>query len=173
MKNSLIQMIFFSALLIFSWNKEIKNIKYEEDDSIGILTVNFPDNSVDLDIDMLEEMEIILDKIDINKIKILIITENSSLNNEIKLDYYKSENFLDKDILKKLDKFKIPIIAAINNYALGIMFEIFLTSDIRICSEKAVLGFPLFEESQRLSRLIGPGMSKQIIFTKQIIKLLN
>ena len=169
MKSLLIQIIVFLFLFILSSNKEIKNIKYEEDDTIGILTIISPDNSIIIEMDILEEMENILDKIDINKIRVLIITDNPLANNEIKFDYDEKENKLDKDILTKLDKFEIPIIFAINNYALGIMFELFLTSDIRICSEKAMLGYPLFEESQRLSSLIGQGMSKQIMFTKQII----
>ena len=169
MKSLLIQIIVFLFLFILSSNKEIKNIKYEEDDTIGILTIISPDNSIIIEMDILDEMENILDKIDTNKIRVLIITDNPLANNEIKFDYNEKENKLDKDILTKLDKFEIPIIFAINNYALGIMFELFLTSDIRICSEKAMLGYPLFEESQRLSSLIGQGMSKQIMFTKQII----
>ena len=169
MKSLLIQIIVFLILFILSSNKEIKNIKYEEDDTIGILTIISPDNSIIIEMDILDEMENILDKIDTNKIRVLIITDNPLTNNEIKFDYNEKENKLDKDILTKLDKFEIPIIFSINNYALGIMFELFLTSDIRICSEKAMLGYPLFEESQRLSSLIGQGMSKQIMFTKQII----
>ena len=169
MKSLLIQIIVFLYLFILSSNKEIKNIKYEEDDTIGILTIISPDNSIIIEMDILDEMENILDKIDTNKIRVLMITDNPLTNNEIKFDYNEKENKLDKDILTKLDKFEIPIIFAINNYALGIMFELFLTSDIRICSEKAMLGYPLFEESQRLSSLIGQGMSKQIMFTKQII----
>ena len=169
MKSLLIQIIVFLFLFILSSNKEIKNIKYEEDDTIGILTIISPDNSIIIEMDILDEMENILNKIDTNKIRVLIITDNPLTNNEIKFDYNEKENKLDKDILTKLDKFEIPIIFSINNYALGIMFELFLTSDIRICSEKAMLGYPLFEESQRLSSLIGQGMSKQIMFTKQII----
>ena len=169
MKSLLIQIIVFLFLFILSSNKEIRNIKYEEDDTIGILTIISPDNSIIIEMDILDEMENILDKIDTNKIRVLMITDNPLTNNEIKFDYNEKENKLDKDILTKLDKFEIPIIFSINNYALGIMFELFLTSDIRICSEKAMLGYPLFEESQRLSGLIGKGMAKQIIFTKQII----
>jgi len=170
MKSLLIQIVIvFSILATVSYNKEIKNLKYEEDESISVLTIIYPDNSVNLEMDILEEIENVLDRIDINKIRVLIITDNASADNEIKFDYNQNENNLNKDIFKKLEYFEIPIIFAIKNYALGIMFELFLSSDIRMCSEKAMLGYPLFEESQRLSRLIGKGMAKQIIFTKQII----
>ena len=162
------QMIIILILLVFSFTKEIHNIIYKEEKSIGILTIIYPDNSIDLNNKILEDMEYLLDKIDINKISVLIITENSS-KKSIECDNNISENNINKNILKKLEEFEIPIIVAINNYGLGIMFEILLISDIKICSENALLGYPLISDSKRLSKLIGSGMSKQIMFTKQII----
>ena len=162
------QMIIILILLVFSFTKEIHNIIYKEEKSIGILTIIYPDNSIDLNNEILEEIELSLNKIDINKINVLIITENSS-KKSIECDNNISENNINKNILKKLEEFEIPIILAINNYGLGIMFEILLISDIKICSENALLGYPLISDSKRLSKLIGSGMSKQIMFTKQII----
>jgi len=162
------QMIIILILLVFSFTKEIHNIIYKEEKSIGILTIIYPDNSIDLNNEILEEIELSLNKIDINKINVLIITENSS-KKSIECDNNISENNINKNILKKLEEFDIPIIVAINNYGLGIMFEILLISDIKICSENALLGYPLISDSKRLSKLIGSGMSKQIMFTKQII----
>ena len=162
------QMIIILILLVFSFTKEIHNIIYKEEKSIGILTIIYPDNSIDLNNEILEEIELSLNKIDINKINVLIITENSS-KKSIECDNNISENNINKNILKKLEEFEIPIIVAINNYGLGIMFEILLISDIKICSENALLGYPLISDSKRLSKLIGSGMSKQIMFTKQII----
>ena len=164
----MIQMIIILILLVFSFTKEIHNIIYKEEKSIGILTIIYPDNSIDLNNEILEEIELSLNKIDINKINVLIITENSS-KKSIECDNNISENNINKNILKKLEEFEIPIILAINNYGLGIMFEILLISDIKICSENALLGYPLISDSKRLSKLIGSGMSKQIMFTKQII----
>ena len=162
------QMIIILILLVFSFTKEIHNIIYKEEKSIGILTIVYPDNSIDLNNEILEEIELSLNKIDINKINVLIITENSS-KKSIECDNNISEKNINKNILKKLEEFEIPIIVAINNYGLGIMFEILLISDIKICSENALLGYPLISDSKRLSKLIGSGMSKQIMFTKQII----
>ena len=162
------QMIIILILLVFSFTKEIHNIIYKEEKSIGILTIIYPDNSIDLNNEILEEIELTINKIDINKINVLIITENSS-KKSIECDNNISEKNINKNILKKLEEFEIPIIVAINNYGLGIMFEILLISDIKICSENALLGYPLISDSKRLSKLIGSGMSKQIMFTKQII----
>ena len=162
------QMIIILILLVFSFTKEIHNIIYKEEKSIGILTIIYPDNSIDLNNEILEEIELTINKIDINKINVLIITENSS-KKSIECDNNIPAKNINKNILKKLEEFEIPIIVAINNYGLGIMFEILLISDIKICSENALLGYPLISDSKRLSKLIGSGMSKQIMFTKQII----
>ena len=162
------QMIIILILLVFSFTKEIHNIIYKEEKSIGILTIIYPDNSIDLNNEILEEIVLSLNKIDINKINVLIITEKSS-KKSFECDNNISEKNINKNILKKLEEFEIPIIVAINNYGLGIMFEILLISDIKICSENALLGYPLISDSKRLSKLIGSGMSKQIMFTKQII----
>ena len=164
-----IHIIILTLLVVFTLNKEIKNIKYEEDNSIGILTIKYADDTLDINNEDLNELENILDTIDINKIRVLILTDNSSKkdNNIIKCD--KMENINNYNVIKKLEQIEIPIISLINNYALGIMFELFLTADIKICSQEAILGYPLFESAKKLFKLIGSGMSKQIIYAKQII----
>ena len=169
MKNSFIQIIIFVILTFSSLNKEIKNIKYEEDKEIGIITIKYPDDSIYLDNNILDEMEYILDEIISDKIKVLIITEDSSINDKVNYEGDKSDIYFNENFFNKLEQFEIPIISVINHFSLGLMFEISLSSDLRICSEKAVFGNPIFLESQRLPKLIGIGMSKQIIFTKQII----
>ena len=171
MKNAKIQIIIFLILTIFSLNKEIKNVKYEEDKEIGILTIKHPDNSIYFEIDIIDEIEHILDEIISNKIKVLIITEDSSINNQINYECDKTEDDYDENFFTKLEQLEIPIISVINHFSLGLMFEITLSSDIRICSEKAILGHPIFLEPQRLSRLIGIGMSKQIINANEALKI--
>lgn len=72
-----------------------------------------------------------------------------------------------------LDKSPVPTIAAVNGYALGGGCELSLACDIRVASENAVLGFPEvglgllpgMGGTQRLPRLIGPGLAKELIFT--------
>ena len=82
------------------------------------------------------------------------------------------------DVFRKLETFPIPVIAAVNGFALGGGCEISMSCDIRICSENAIFGQPEvglgitpgFGGTQRLARLIGMGMAKQMIFTAQNIK---
>ncbi len=72
-----------------------------------------------------------------------------------------------------LENMEKPTIAAINGLALGAGLEMALCCDIRIASENAKLGLPeiklgLFPGgggTQRLTKLIGPGRTKELIFS--------
>ena len=78
----------------------------------------------------------------------------------------------------KLETLPIPTIAAVNGYALGGGCELSMACDIRICSDTAVFGQPEtglgitpgFGGTQRLARLVGAGMAKQMIYTAKNIK---
>ena len=72
-----------------------------------------------------------------------------------------------------LDRSPVPTIAAVNGYALGGGCEVALACDIRIAAENAAFGFPEVSlgilpgmgGTQRLPRLIGPALAKELIFT--------
>jgi enoyl-CoA hydratase len=77
-----------------------------------------------------------------------------------------------------LDRSPVPTIAAINGFALGGGLEIALACDIRIAAENALLGSPEVSlgilpgmgGTQRLPRLVGPGIAKEMIFSARRIK---
>ena len=79
---------------------------------------------------------------------------------------------------RRLETLPIPTIAAVNGFALGGGCELSMSCDIRICADTAVFGQPEaglgitpgFGGTQRLARLVGPGMAKQLIYTAKNIK---
>ena len=78
------------------------------------------------------------------------------------------------DAIERLEK---PVIAAVNGFALGGGCEVAMACDIRIASTKAVFGqpevnlglTPCFGGTQRLTRLVGYGIAKELIFTARQI----
>ena len=163
-----------------------KYLDYREENDISIITINNlkPLNSIKKEI--LLELNKTLDIIDINRIHSLIIIGRDINSFSILIDEEicqltkkESEEFskMGNNILRRIEQFPIISIAALNGLTLGIGLEIALSCDIRICSENAVFGLPQvgigiipgLGGMQRLTRLIGLGMSKQIIYTAQNI----
>lgn len=72
-----------------------------------------------------------------------------------------------------LEKLRVPVIAAVNGYCLGAACELILACDIRLASERAVFSIPevLFNivpdqgSTQRLPRIVGQGMARELMFT--------
>ena len=78
---------------------------------------------------------------------------------------------LGMDTFMEIEKCRVPVIAAVNGFALGGGCEISIACDIRLASSKAKFGQPEvglgitpgFGGTQRLSRTIGPGYAKELI----------
>ena len=162
-------------------------IDYEVDGAVGIITINRPKALNALNEDVLNELEQAFDAVDLSAVRCLILTgageksfvagaDIGAMSTMTKAEgtaFGKKGN----DIFLKIEKFPIPVIAAINGFALGGGCEISMSCDIRICSENALFGQPEvglgitpgFGGTQRLARLVGAGMAKQLIYTARNI----
>ncbi len=163
-------------------------IKYEEKGMIGIITISREKALNALNSQVLDEIEKTFDSVDVDKIRCLILTgagdksfvAGADISQMSTASKSEGEAFGKKgnDIFRKIEVFPIPVIAAINGFALGGGCEIAMSCDIRICSDNAVFGQPEvglgitpgFGGTQRLPRIVGIGMAKQMIYAGKNIK---
>ena len=163
-------------------------ITYEQEGFVGVLTINRPKALNALNSQVLTELEETIDAIDINTTRALIITgageksfvAGADIGEMSTLTKAEGEAFGKKgnDVFRKIETLEIPVIAAVNGFALGGGCEISMSCDIRICSENAIFGQPEvglgitpgFGGTQRLARLIGPGKAKEMVFASRNIK---
>ncbi len=163
-------------------------ILYEANGAVGKITINREKALNALNSQVLDELNETLDSVNLDEIRCLILTgagaksfvAGADIAEMSTLTKAEGEAFGKKgnDVFRKLETFPIPVIAAVNGFALGGGCEIAMSCDIRICSDNAVFGQPEvglgitpgFGGTQRLARLVGAGMAKQMIYTARNIK---
>ena len=163
-------------------------VEYKVDGAVGTITINRPEALNALNSDVLTELENVFDNVDQDVIRCLIITgagdksfvAGADIGEMHNLDGEGGKAFGIKGnaVMRKIETFPLPVIAAINGFALGGGNELAMSCDIRICSDNAVFGQPEtalgvtpgFGGTQRLPRLINTGMAKQILYTSKNFK---
>ncbi|MBE5866858.1 MAG: enoyl-CoA hydratase [Lachnospiraceae bacterium] len=164
-------------------------ILYEQKNNYAIITINREKALNALNSQVLEELDATLDAVDLDVVRCLIITgageksfvAGADIGEMSNLTKAEGEAFGKKgnDVFRKIETFPIPVIAAVNGFALGGGCELAMSCDIRICSDNAVFGQPEvglgitpgFGGTQRLARIVGVGRAKQIIFTAKNVKV--
>lgn len=163
-------------------------VLYEVNGAVGKITINREKALNALNSQVLDELNATLDGVNLEEVRCLILTgagaksfvAGADIGEMSTLTKAEGEAFGKKgnDVFRKLETFPIPVIAAVNGFALGGGCEIAMSCDIRICSDNAVFGQPEvglgitpgFGGTQRLARLVGAGMAKQMIYTARNIK---
>lgn len=163
-------------------------IIYETDGAVATITINRPKALNALNSQVLDELDATIDAIDLNTIRCVILTGSgeksfvagADIGEMSSLTKAEGEAFGKKgnDVFRKLETLSVPVIAAVNGFALGGGCEISMSCDIRLCSDNAVFGQPEvglgitpgFGGTQRLARTVGVGIAKQLIYTARNIK---
>ncbi|WDV44489.1 short-chain-enoyl-CoA hydratase [Clostridiaceae bacterium M8S5] len=170
---------------------EFKNLLLKIEDSIATLSINRPKALNALNTKVLQELNTALDLIEKNSdIKVLVITgigkafvagaditEMKDLNVEQAREFARFGAL----VFRRIELLEIPVIAAVNGFALGGGCELAMCCDIRLASEKAKFGQPEvglgitpgFSGTQRLPRIVGIAKAKELIFTGNIIGALD
>lgn len=163
-------------------------VDYEVKGQVGIITINRPKALNALNSEVLDDLNAVIDEVDQETVRVLVLTgagdksfvAGADIGEMSTLTKAEGEAFGKKgnDIFRKIETFPLPVIAAVNGFALGGGNELAMSCDFRICSDNAVFGQPEtglgitpgFGGTQRLARLIGPGYAKQMIYTARNIK---
>ena len=163
-----------------------KYLKIEiTEDNIGILSINRPEALNALNTEVLHELNQVLEGYlnGENKIIGLVFTgegekafiAGADIKSMIGLsnDEAKKLSNLGQQTTLLMESLPFPIIACVNGYALGGGLEMALGADFIYCSKNAVFGLPEvklglipgFGGTQRLSRLVGRNLAREIIYT--------
>lgn len=168
---------------------EYQNITFEMvRDRIGLLTINRPAVLNALSIQTFKELNVLIDELEeSNTVRGIVITGSgrsfvagADLSEciDAKIEENRTYAQLAQNTFNRIESLPLPTIAAVNGFALGGGCELSLVCDIRIAGEKAKFGLPevslgvipCFGATQRLPRLIGSGLAKELIFTGRTIK---
>jgi enoyl-CoA hydratase len=165
------------------------HIRLEKKGNVAIATIDRPKALNALNSEVLNDLNTLVDEVNADEeIRVLILTGSgeksfvagADIGEMSNLTKAEGEAFGKKgnDVFRRIETLPIPVIAAVNGYALGGGCELAMSCDIRICADTAVFGQPEtglgitpgFGGTQRLARLIGPGMAKQLIYSARNIK---
>ncbi len=165
-----------------------EHLKIEERGQVAVMTISAPKSLNALNSAILAEIDEYLDEIEGGAYRCLIITGDgeksfvagADISEMASLGAQQGETFGKRgsDVFRRIETLPMPVIAAVNGFALGGGCELAMACDIRICSDNARFGqpevglgiIPGFSGTVRLARLVGMGMAKQLIFTGKPIK---
>lgn len=167
----------------------MENIQFEKTGHVAVIKVSRPRALNALNSQTLIELDQTIDIIANDKdIYCLVITgegekafvAGADISEMKDLDAFEGRKFgvLGNRVFRKIELLDIPVIAAVNGFALGGGCELSLSCDIRIASENAKFGQPEvslgitpgFGGTQRLARVVGIGKAKEMIYTGSNIK---
>ena len=158
-------------------------VLFQQEDGIGIITINRPGALNALNPEVLKALENALEKAERDeKVKVILITGSgekafvagADIAEMSKMSPREARDFskLGQKVFRKIEQMEKPAIAVVNGYALGGGLELAISCDYILASENAQLGqpevdlgiFPGFGGTQRLPRILGKLRAKELIF---------
>lgn len=150
---------------------------------VGIVTMNRPETlnalSSAVFADLLKAFDVVEND---EEIYVVVVTgagrsfvAGADISEMATMNVVEGKNFgdLGNQAMLRLERMEKPTIAAINGFALGGGCELSMSCDIRICSDNAMFGQPEVQlgitpgygGTQRMARLVGAGIAKELIYT--------
>ena len=156
--------------------------------AVAVVTIDRPKALNALNPEVLADLKAAFEGIDQNTVRCVVLTgagdksfvAGADIGSMSTMTKAEGEAFgkMGNDIFLMIESFPLPVIAAVNGFALGGGNELAMSCDIRYCSENAVFGQPEvglgitpgFGGTQRLIRLVGIGKAKEMIYSAKNIK---
>jgi enoyl-CoA hydratase len=167
---------------------EFNNLLIEKNAGIALVTINRPKALNALNVETLNELSQAFATLGTdNSIKVIILTGSgdkafvagADISFMRDLNAIEGRNFalLGQRVFSEIENLPKPVIAAINGFTLGGGCELAMSCDIRIASERGKFGqpevnlgiIPGFAGTQRLPRLVGKGIAKELLYTGDMI----
>ena len=162
-----------------------QSVLFEQTGAVGMLTLNRPQALNAMNVEMLESLLAFQGKVAGDRsIRVVVLRASGEKAFCVGADLkgrakdYDSGSTDDQlgDLVRKVfrgfEQLETPVIAMVQGYALGGGMELALACDLRIASEGAKFGFPESKigsmpgagGTQRLTRLVGAGWAKELMF---------
>jgi len=163
-------------------------VLFEREGAVAVMTLNRPQALNAMTTEMLHTMARLMDEIEADsEIRVLVLAATGEkafcVGADLKSRAAEYEagtvhdplGILVRSVFGRFENLNIPVIVALQGYALGGGLEMALACDIRIAAQSAQLGFPEAKVgslpgaggTQRLTRLVGPGYAKEMMFTAE------
>ncbi len=171
-------------------SQSYETLLLETDDSgICTLTINRPDKMNALNAQVFDELDKALDEITGSEsVKALILTgagdkafvagADISELNKLNEGEATEKSLRGQKTFQRIEDLTIPVIAAVNGYALGGGCELAMACHIRVASANAMMGLPEvslglipgYGGTQRLTKLVGHAKALELIMTGRFVK---
>ena len=169
-----------------------ETILLERKEGIGYLTLNRPDRANTISFQLMHDVVTAMEQVEADpEYRVVIVTgagkhfcggadlrdfaERAAQRKSSGPENTSSGDFVTprRDLFSALEESRVPVIAAINGAAMGGGCEIALACDVRVMADSATIGLPEIRfgalpaggGTQRLPRLVGSGIAKEMIFS--------
>jgi enoyl-CoA hydratase len=167
---------------------DFKLIVYEKSEGVATITLNRPEalNAFSKEV-VAEVMQALEDIKSDENVRVVVLTgagekafsAGADIKTMIGMNALKARelSLMGEKLCAALEDTDKPVIAAVNGFALGGGMEVSMACDIRIASETARMGqteiniglIPGWGGTQRLTRLVGLGKAKELVYTGRMV----
>lgn len=162
-------------------------VERNEENQVAIVTVTREKALNALNQEVLKELSEAFDQVEKYNIKSVILTgvgdksfvagADIAAMKDMTKEQAKEFSAYGSAVFRRIETFPVPVIGAINGFALGGGLELALACDFRVASENAIFGLPElslgiipgFGGTQRLMRTITVGRAKEMLYTSERI----